>query len=206
MYFWTVLCSSRSVGSRPGSFGSSWRRPSSGVISEEVYNQMFTTHGLTMVFLVVMPLGAAFFNYMMPAADRRPRRRVPAPERVQLLGYLFGGIFLYSVVLLRRPAQRWVVRLRAAVVRGSGHGDGLLRGRPADPGCVIAGCGGQLHHHHPEHACPGHDHHAAAGVHLDVADHQLPAAVRAADHRGGAVHAAVRRDLRRPVLPARHRR
>ncbi|MEX0834869.1 MAG: cbb3-type cytochrome c oxidase subunit I, partial [Nitriliruptor sp.] len=37
-----------------------------GVISEAVYNQVFTMHGITMVFLVVMPLGAAFFNYLIP--------------------------------------------------------------------------------------------------------------------------------------------
>jgi cytochrome c oxidase subunit I len=43
---------------------------------------------------------------------------------------------------------------------------------------------------------PGHDLHAHAGVHLDGAGHQLPAAVRAADHRGRAVHAEVRRGVR----------
>ncbi|MDP3983938.1 MAG: cbb3-type cytochrome c oxidase subunit I, partial [Acidimicrobiia bacterium] len=30
------------------------------------YNGIFTTHGLTMVFLVVMPMGGAFFNYLLP--------------------------------------------------------------------------------------------------------------------------------------------
>src|SRR5262245_44356976 len=41
-------------------------RPEGKVLSADVYNQLFTMHGLTMIFLVVMPLGAAFFNYMMP--------------------------------------------------------------------------------------------------------------------------------------------
>jgi cytochrome c oxidase subunit 1 len=36
------------------------------VISPEVYNQLFTMHGTTMIFLVIMPLGAAFFNYIIP--------------------------------------------------------------------------------------------------------------------------------------------
>src|SRR5207253_11270424 len=38
-------------------------RPDGKVLSAELYNQLFTMHGLTMIFLVVMPLSAAFFNY-----------------------------------------------------------------------------------------------------------------------------------------------
>ena len=30
------------------------------------YNQIFTMHGLTMIFLFVMPMSAAFFNYLIP--------------------------------------------------------------------------------------------------------------------------------------------
>ena len=36
------------------------------IISPELYNQLFTMHGTTMVFLVVMPLSAAFFNWLVP--------------------------------------------------------------------------------------------------------------------------------------------
>ena len=36
------------------------------VLTNREYNQMFTMHGTTMVFLVIMPLSAAFFNYFMP--------------------------------------------------------------------------------------------------------------------------------------------
>src|SRR6266850_2734382 len=36
------------------------------VLNAAQYNQVFTMHGITMVFLVIMPLGAAFMNYLMP--------------------------------------------------------------------------------------------------------------------------------------------
>jgi cytochrome c oxidase subunit 1 len=36
------------------------------LVSPELFNQLFTMHALTMIFLVVMPLGAAFFNYLIP--------------------------------------------------------------------------------------------------------------------------------------------
>jgi putative peptidoglycan lipid II flippase len=34
--------------------------PNADVVSADLYNQLFTTHGVTMIFLVVMPMGAAF--------------------------------------------------------------------------------------------------------------------------------------------------
>src|SRR5918999_6615244 len=40
--------------------------PENTFLNFEEYNQMFTMHGVTMIFLVVMPLGAAFFNYLVP--------------------------------------------------------------------------------------------------------------------------------------------
>src|SRR5919202_1929304 len=40
--------------------------PNAHVLTAQQYNQMFTMHGTTMIFLAVMPFGAAFFNYMVP--------------------------------------------------------------------------------------------------------------------------------------------
>src|SRR5690349_8571508 len=41
-------------------------RPAGKFVTAEAYNEIFTMHGLTMIFLVVMPLGAAFINYLIP--------------------------------------------------------------------------------------------------------------------------------------------
>jgi cytochrome c oxidase subunit I len=41
-------------------------RPNSTLVSAEMYNQLFTMHGTTMVFLAIMPLSAAFFNFLIP--------------------------------------------------------------------------------------------------------------------------------------------
>lgn len=40
--------------------------PEQGIVTPEVYNQLFTMHGTTMIFLAIMPMGAAFFNYIIP--------------------------------------------------------------------------------------------------------------------------------------------
>ena len=40
--------------------------PNGTVLDAEAYNQFFTMHGLTMIFLVVMPLGVGILNFMLP--------------------------------------------------------------------------------------------------------------------------------------------
>src|SRR5689334_25448073 len=39
-------------------------KPNATFLSADLYNQLFTMHGTTMIFLVVMPISAAFFNYL----------------------------------------------------------------------------------------------------------------------------------------------
>src|SRR5919106_741222 len=40
-------------------------QPNGAFLDADTYNQVFTMHGLSMVFLVVMPLSSAFFNYLI---------------------------------------------------------------------------------------------------------------------------------------------
>ena len=40
--------------------------PELDIVSAAVYNQLFTMHGTTMIFLAIMPLSAAFFNFVIP--------------------------------------------------------------------------------------------------------------------------------------------
>src|SRR3970040_501532 len=64
------------------------------VLNPDQYNRIFTMHGTTMIFLVVMPLSAAFFNLMTPLMIGA--RDVAFP-RVNSFSYwvcLAGGIFM----------------------------------------------------------------------------------------------------------------
>src|SRR5947207_2819688 len=45
--------------------------PNGKVLTADEYNQLFTMHGTTMVFLVIMPLAAAFGNYFVPILNVR---------------------------------------------------------------------------------------------------------------------------------------
>ena len=74
-------------------------KPNGDVITAEIYNQLFTMHGTTMVFLVVMPLSAAFFNYFLPLQLGARDVAFPRMNAFSWWCYLFGGIFIYSSIL-----------------------------------------------------------------------------------------------------------
>ena len=71
-------------------------RPENDVVSADVYNQLFTTHGLTMIFLVVMPLGSAFMNYLVPLMIGARDVAFPRLNALSYWVYLLGGLFIYS--------------------------------------------------------------------------------------------------------------
>lgn len=68
--------------------------PENSLISAETYNQMFTMHGTTMVFLAVMPLSAAFFNYIMPLQIGARDVAFPRLNSLGLWCFLLGGILI----------------------------------------------------------------------------------------------------------------
>jgi len=79
------------------------------ILTEEIYNQAFTMHGITMVFLVVMPLSAAFFNYLIPLMIGARDVAFPRLNAFSYWVYLFGGLFLYSAFFLGgAPNGSWV--------------------------------------------------------------------------------------------------
>jgi len=68
--------------------------PRQQILSAEAYNQVYTMHGTTMVFLVVMPIGAAFANYLMPLQIGARDVAFPRINAFSFWAFLFGGIFL----------------------------------------------------------------------------------------------------------------
>ncbi len=68
--------------------------PDGSVLTADQYNQIFTMHGTTMVFLVIMPLAAAFANYMVPLQIGARDVAFPRLNALGLWLFIFGGIFL----------------------------------------------------------------------------------------------------------------
>jgi cytochrome c oxidase subunit I len=68
--------------------------PEGRLYSADLYNQLFTMHGVTMVFLVVMPMGAAFMNYLMPLQVGARDVAFPRLNAFSFWVFLAGGILL----------------------------------------------------------------------------------------------------------------
>ena len=68
--------------------------PNSGVLDPDQYNRIFTMHGTTMIFLVVMPLSAAFFNLLTPLMIGARDVAFPRLNAFSFWVFLGGGLFM----------------------------------------------------------------------------------------------------------------
>ena len=82
--------------------------PNGHVLSPQVYDQIFTMHGVTMIFLFVMPTLTGFGNFIVPLMIGARDMAFP---RLNAFGYwlvLFGGVFLNSSFLFASaPNNGW---------------------------------------------------------------------------------------------------
>ncbi|CAB4751852.1 MAG: cytochrome c oxidase subunit I [Actinobacteria bacterium] len=68
--------------------------PNGKVLNADLYNQMFTMHATTMVFLFVMPMAAAFANYFIPLQIGARDVAFPRINALSFWLLLFAGIFI----------------------------------------------------------------------------------------------------------------
>ncbi len=71
-------------------------QPDGTILSADKYNQMFTMHATTMVFLFVMPMAAAFANYMMPLQIGARDVAFPRLNALSFWTFVLGGVFINS--------------------------------------------------------------------------------------------------------------
>ena len=74
--------------------------PDNTLLSPEAYNQVFTMHGTTMIFLFAMPVLVGFGNYVIPLMIGARDMAFPRLNALSYWLFLFGGIVLYSSFLL----------------------------------------------------------------------------------------------------------
>ena len=82
--------------------------PNNHFLAPDTFNQLFTLHGTTMIFLVAMPLLFGFVNYILPL---QIGARDMAFPRLNAFGFWcqpFGGILLhFSILAGGAPAVGW---------------------------------------------------------------------------------------------------
>jgi cytochrome c oxidase subunit 1 len=69
-------------------------KPENTFLGADTYNQVFTMHGTTMIFLVVMPLAAGFGNYLVPLMIGARDMAFPKLNALSYWTFLFGGVYM----------------------------------------------------------------------------------------------------------------
>jgi cytochrome c oxidase subunit 1 len=94
-------------------------------LSPDRYNQLFTMHGTTMIFLAVMPLSAMFFNFMIPLLIGARDVAFPRLNAFSYWVFILGGLLLNSSFLF------------AAAPNAGWFGYANLTTRPYSPGLNV---------------------------------------------------------------------
>ncbi|MCL4465187.1 MAG: cytochrome c oxidase subunit I [Chloroflexi bacterium] len=74
-------------------------QPQNAVLGPEQYNQMFTMHGTTMIFLFLMPMLTGLGNYVVPLMLGARDMAFPRLNGFGYWLFLLSGLFLYSSFL-----------------------------------------------------------------------------------------------------------
>jgi cytochrome c oxidase subunit 1 len=75
-------------------------------ITRDSYNELFTIHGTTMIFLVVVPIFAGFGNYLVPLMIGARDVAFPRLNALSYWLFLFGGITLFLSFFAEHGAAR----------------------------------------------------------------------------------------------------
>jgi cytochrome c oxidase subunit I len=78
------------------------------LMTPELFNQLFTMHGVTMIFLFASPILSGFSNYLWPLMIGSRDMAFPRLNAVSYWIFLASGIFLYSSFLVgQAPDGGW---------------------------------------------------------------------------------------------------
>ncbi|MEE1563510.1 MAG: cytochrome c oxidase subunit I, partial [Acidimicrobiales bacterium] len=98
--------------------------PNGTVVGADLYNQIYTMHGVTMVFMVIMPLAAAFANYLLPLQIGARDVAFPRFNALSFWIFLAGGLFLnFAWLVGDAPDGGWFAYSpNTGVTFSPGHG------------------------------------------------------------------------------------
>ncbi len=81
--------------------------PNNTFLTPEHYNELFTLHGTTMIFLFIVPMMAGFANYMVPLMIGARDMAFPRLNALSYWLLLFGGIVFYASLFFQPPEAGW---------------------------------------------------------------------------------------------------
>ena len=83
-------------------------RPNLSYLTPQQYNELFSTHGMTMIFLYALPILSGFSNYLWPLLLGSRDMALPRVNALSYWVYLAAGLFLYAGFLTGNgPNDGW---------------------------------------------------------------------------------------------------
>ena len=96
LYFFTTLAFFGAGGIEALLIRTQLAQPESKVLAPDTFNELFTTHGVTMIFLFVIPMTTgAFGNYLVPLMIGSRDMAFPRMNALSYWLFLGSGIFIY---------------------------------------------------------------------------------------------------------------
>ena len=131
----------------------SWPARSARLLTPDQYNQLFTMHGMTMIFLYAAPILSGFSNYLWPLMLGIARHGLSPAQRPLLLDLPGRGPVHLRRLRRRRGPERRLVQLCPLCEQGvqPGRQHGLLCAGDDPPRHLDDGRRGQLRGHLPAH-------------------------------------------------------
>src|SRR5580692_7469789 len=81
--------------------------PNNTLVTPQVYNQLFTMHGTTMIFLFIVPMMAGLANYFLPLMIGARDMAYPRLNALSFWLLLAGGIVFYASIFWNPPEAGW---------------------------------------------------------------------------------------------------
>jgi cytochrome c oxidase subunit 1 len=102
--------------------------PNNTLVTPTTYNQLFTMHGTTMVFLFVVPMMAGLANYFLPLMIGARDMAFPRLNALSFWLLLAGGLVFYASLFWNPPEAGWtsVVPLASSQFSPSGGEDAWI--------------------------------------------------------------------------------
>jgi cytochrome c oxidase subunit I len=82
-------------------------QPDGTLVTPETYNGLASMHGTTMIFLFVVPVMAAFGNYLVPLMIGARDMAFPRLNALSFWLLVFGGIAFYASLFFEPPQAGW---------------------------------------------------------------------------------------------------
>src|SRR5919201_4932143 len=96
LYFWTTLALFGAGGVEALLMRTQLARPNERFLGPEAYDQLFSVHGITMIFFFIIPMTTgAFGNYLIPLMIGARDMAFPRMNALSFWIFLASGIFLY---------------------------------------------------------------------------------------------------------------